>query len=94
MRNPLNLIPRPIHRQIDRARAFFEEDVPDLFDFLRRLRGGALAREELLGLRVALFPIGGGGTWINDLKNNLVFANDANSLVPATRTATVNGAGG
>jgi len=30
-------------------------------------------------------------TWINDLKNNLVFANDANSLAAASRTATASG---
>lgn len=30
-------------------------------------------------------------THINDFKNNVVFANDGNTLVPATRTATANG---
>lgn len=31
-------------------------------------------------------------TWINDLKNNVVLANDGNTLVAAARTTTGNGA--
>jgi len=30
-------------------------------------------------------------TWLNDLKNNTVFANDGNSLAAASRTATASG---
>lgn len=32
-------------------------------------------------------------TWLNDLKNNIVLADGSNSLQPASRTTTANGAG-
>ena len=54
-------------------------------------RGGDSLREILASVRGAELAMG--ATWINDLANNLVAADGANSLPPAVRTASAQGTG-